>query len=292
MSPDASVVIATYNRAALLGACLDCLLAQDYPAERYEIIVVDDGSTDYTESVVRERAGVRYLRQERTLGPGAARNRGIAEARGDIVIFTDSDALAPPCFVREHVETHGRHPRCIVDGPAITVRPPKAGWVRSPLVRMLALLDFWGQEFVTVNASCAKAELVKAGGFDERFLKWQDLELGQRLRAMGVGRIRNRRAYVVHREAGRRSLPGLARHVRLNGKYAAMFFEKHPSPWAARKTRLRYLAYDRMLAWTERYSSRESVHWFPLFRRLYLIHIYAEGLRSGLGLMAGGPHHD
>lgn len=286
MSPDASVVIPTYNRARFIGPCLDSLLAQDYPAERYEIIVVDDGSTDDTESVVRERAEVRYLRQERTLGPGAARNRGIAEARGDIVIFTDSDALAPPCFVREHVETHRRHPRCIVDGPAITVRETSNPPVRSPLVRMLAFLDLWGQEFVNVNASCPKTELVNAGGFDERFFKWQDLELGRRLRAMGLGRIRNRRAYVLHREADRSSFTGLARHARLNGKYAAMFFEKHPSPWARRKTRLRYLAYDRMLqrlGWTERY---------PILRRLYLIHIYAEGLRSGFELGAGGPRHD
>jgi glycosyltransferase involved in cell wall biosynthesis len=301
MRMDASVVIPTYNRGRLLGVCLDCLIAQDYPKDGYEIIVVDDGSTDGTERVVRERESicrVKYLRQTRTLGNGAAKNRGIAEAEGEIVIFTDSDAFAPPWYVREHVRSHRTHPHSIADGPAISMHddrrisnPP----VGSKTIRILAAMDFWGEEFVNANASCGRCDLMKAGGFDESFLKWQDLELGRRLRKMGLGRVRNRRAYVLHYEAGRRDLPELARHMRLNGKYAALFYEKHPSAWARRKTRLRYLAYDRLfgrLGCTESYLTQDRLMrcrkagspWYPLLRRLYLIHVYAEGLKKGFDL--------
>jgi hypothetical protein len=84
-----SVIVPTYNRAHLLPAALDSVVAQTY--RNWEIVVVDDGSTDDTESVVRRYGdGVRYVRQENR-GVGAARNVGIAHARGDLLAFLDSD---------------------------------------------------------------------------------------------------------------------------------------------------------------------------------------------------------
>jgi glycosyltransferase involved in cell wall biosynthesis len=84
-----SVVIPTYNRARLLPAALDSVLAQTY--RNWEIVVVDDGSTDDTEAVVgRYGDVVRYVRQPNG-GVGAARNTGIRHAQGDLIAFLDSD---------------------------------------------------------------------------------------------------------------------------------------------------------------------------------------------------------
>jgi glycosyltransferase involved in cell wall biosynthesis len=89
--PLVSVVIPTYDRAGLLPRALDSVLAQDYP--EFEVLVVDDGSTDGTAGVVAGYGDprIRYLRQDRNRGVAAARNRGLREARGDLIAFLDSD---------------------------------------------------------------------------------------------------------------------------------------------------------------------------------------------------------
>lgn len=89
-----SVVVPAYNASTTLAACLDALRAQSVPAGRFEVIVVDDGSTDGT-AALAERRGVRVLRQAHR-GPAAARNAGIRQAAGEIVLFTDADCEPEP----------------------------------------------------------------------------------------------------------------------------------------------------------------------------------------------------
>ena len=98
-NPLVSIVVPTRNRCSPLRDCLATLISQDYPAERYEIVVVDDGSTDDTRKTVTEMTArtrspfVRYLCHSG--GVNAARNRGIAASSGSIVGFIDDDELAP-----------------------------------------------------------------------------------------------------------------------------------------------------------------------------------------------------
>ncbi|MFW6162477.1 MAG: sugar transferase [Planctomycetota bacterium] len=84
-----SVVVPAYDAAGTLGRCLRALSRQTVDRDRYEVIVVDDGSTDATADVARAH-GVRVVRQENA-GPAAARNRGAREARGELLLFTDAD---------------------------------------------------------------------------------------------------------------------------------------------------------------------------------------------------------
>jgi GT2 family glycosyltransferase len=96
-APEVSVIIPTYNRAHLIARAVDCVLQQTYP--HCHVIVVDDGSTDATPSVMAERYGneprVRYIRQPNA-GVSAARNRALAEAKGDYIAYLDSDDLWRP----------------------------------------------------------------------------------------------------------------------------------------------------------------------------------------------------
>src|SRR5262252_4226302 len=106
---DASVVIPTFNRSDALLQTLRSLADLDYPADRWEAIVVDDGSGDDTEAVVaqwRESSDVpvRYIKQSNS-GAAAARNRGAAAARGRILVFIDNDIVVERNFLRLHVET-------------------------------------------------------------------------------------------------------------------------------------------------------------------------------------------
>ena len=86
-----SVIVPAYNAQKTIGQCIDALLAQTYPRESYEVIVVDDGSTDGTADVVKAYP-VKYLYQ-RNQGPATARNIGVREAQGEIILFTDSDCV-------------------------------------------------------------------------------------------------------------------------------------------------------------------------------------------------------
>lgn len=92
--PSVSVIVPAYNAAATLPQCLAALAAQSYPRDAYEIIVVDDGSTDHTADIARA-AGVHVITQPNA-GPAAARNRGAAAASGEILLFTDSDCAPTP----------------------------------------------------------------------------------------------------------------------------------------------------------------------------------------------------
>jgi glycosyltransferase involved in cell wall biosynthesis len=86
-----STIIPTYNRASLIGDTLQSILGQTYPP--YEVIVVDDGSTDGTAEVVEQYQGRVTLLRQRNLGAGAARNRGFAQSTGDLIHFMDSDDI-------------------------------------------------------------------------------------------------------------------------------------------------------------------------------------------------------
>ncbi len=108
-----SVIIPTYNRKGMLKGCLNSLFEQTYPKDRYEIIVVDDGSTDGTEDLVKNLqksySNLVYLKQQNQ-GPAAARNLGAQHAKADIFVFTDSDCVMPPDFLNNVVSCFKRNP--------------------------------------------------------------------------------------------------------------------------------------------------------------------------------------
>lgn len=101
--PFVSVVVPLYNEERWISACVEALLAQDYPADCYEILIVDNNSTDTSAEQVARYPRVRLLR-EAVQGDFAARNRGIAASRGEIIAFTDSDTAPRPDWLRAIVD--------------------------------------------------------------------------------------------------------------------------------------------------------------------------------------------
>jgi glycosyltransferase involved in cell wall biosynthesis len=105
-----SVIVPCYNQAHFLAEAIESVLVQSY--EAVEVIVIDDGSTDNTEAVALNYAGVRCVRQENR-GLAAARNRGLDEARGDLLVFLDADDLLLPEAIAVGVGALDRHPECM-----------------------------------------------------------------------------------------------------------------------------------------------------------------------------------
>lgn len=201
-----SVVVPARDAAATIEGCVRALARQTLPRERYEIVVVDDGSRDGT-AVLAERAGARVVRLDRTRGPGGARNAGIAAARGEVIVFTDADCEPTEGFLEA------------LAGP-LFADPALGGTKGTYLTRQRALvarfvqLEYEGRyrlappggtiDFVDTYAACfRRADLLRAGGFDERLRQCQDQELSFRLATQGVAIRFVPAAQTYHRHAER-----------------------------------------------------------------------------------------
>ncbi|MDB5098699.1 MAG: glycosyl transferase family 2 [Cyanobacteria bacterium RYN_339] len=226
-----SVVIATYNRGPILEKCLRALLTQSISSDRFEIVVVDDGSTDDTPQLIERLKAEggpswQYLWQANR-GRSHARNVGIEMAKGELVVFIDSDVVVVPEFLSEHDKLHTGK-RVFVQGLAVNTDN-----FDDPLSTPVGPGAFSAAFFATNNVSVARAYLKQAGGFDENFTEygWEDLELGLRLKAIGVGMVRSRaaRGFHWHPAFSMQDMPGLKRIEEERGRMAAYFFRKHPT---------------------------------------------------------------
>ncbi len=232
MNPRITVQLCTYNRAALLGRVLDAYFAQTLAPEVYEIVLVDDGSRDETQAVIalaRERATCAFavIRQENA-GLAAARNTGIARARGERLLFTDDDVLATPVLLAEHLRTDALSGDVIVRGAVINTEdfdhlpPPIYGW------RNYSANYFW-----TSNVSVRRARLERVGGtFNTEFAEygWEDIELGMRFRAIGTRSLLNPKAVAFHHKPTPKpqNVAGMERQARAQARTAVQLARLHP----------------------------------------------------------------
>jgi len=229
-APAITVQLCTYNRRSLLPAVLEALFGQDLDPDRYEIVLVDDGSTDGTyEHVLRSLRPpcAFHLVRQRNAGLAAGRNAGIARARGDNILFMDDDVLATPGLLSAHVRFHERNPNAICRGGVINVAS-----LRQLPPAVYSAKNYSGAYFWTTNVSAPLALIKTAGGFDERFREygWEDLELGFRLRRLGIPSILARDALVYHYKPPLEpaQFASIARQARAQARTAVQFLNKHP----------------------------------------------------------------
>ncbi len=191
-----SVIIATYNRSALLVRLLDSLRQQDIGHHAFEVIVVDDGSVDDTAAVIGSfDAPFRLLSfSQENQGPAAARNVAIQAASSEVIISLDDDVTAAPDLLRRHVRAHqkagvlcamgamvlppGRHLQPWLEWEARVLEKQyeemrKGAWHASP------------RQFYTANASFNRRIALSAGLFDPQFRRAEDVEFAYRMERHG-----------------------------------------------------------------------------------------------------------
>jgi glycosyltransferase involved in cell wall biosynthesis len=198
--PNLSVVIPTHNRADLLKRVLESYARQGLPLDEYEIVVVDDGSSDGTEDVcrkLRSQLPLSYI-QIAHAGSAAAKNSGLAAARGKLIVFSDDDDIADAGLLRAHLVAHAEHPAPTIAilgfgkwHPELTLTPlmhyaTEVGQVVSsyPQLRHGDVLDF--RYFWVGRISSKRELLLSERGFDERFSALEDIEFGYRLSQRGL----------------------------------------------------------------------------------------------------------
>jgi glycosyltransferase involved in cell wall biosynthesis len=224
MTTAVSVVLPTFDRASLLALTLPRLLRQTLPAGRYEVVLVDDGSTDDTPAVA-EAAACPALRHVRAVhgGRAAARNHALRAARGEVLVFLDDDAFVAPDFLAAHLAAHRGDDRRMATGPIVAVAAPPAGIVRPAPWR-----GYHRNPFPTGNASVRREHALRAGGFDEamRLYGWEDVEFAARLADLGLRRRFVWSAPIFHLRPDVRLADDLARE-RERGTMGARFYRKH-----------------------------------------------------------------
>ncbi len=294
---EVSIIIPVYNRKEMMRKALEFLFNQNYPKENYEIIVVNDGSTDRTEEMVNflsPPCRLVYLHQDRK-GPHIARNLGIENAQGKIIIFIDSDIFAPSNFINEHMRFHRRFKNVIVSGP--TVRTDKLKDVFSDIKRrkFRESLAWSGPSLITSNLSVKREFLLKTGGFDGEFvgMGWHDWELGLRLKKLGLKVKRNVEAIVYHYKRKKRLLDisSLCEKRRERGVNAVLYYKKHPSLKVKMGIRVHSLFFNKFIWWIDKDFGRKLLlsaekrgdrFWLNLLIQWKLSYAYTKGLKEGM----------
>lgn len=250
-----SVIIPTYNRADELKICLEKLLNQK--EKDFEIIVVDDGSTDHTKDVLKEltthHSPLIALRQSNS-GQAIARNRGVMEAKGEIILFGQDDIWVEPDFLKKHLEAHQKHSQENVVVLGYSTWSPEPGWEANEgqMVEVNDYMKFlecgwqFGYRFLkpgfvqhaqpykffyTSNISMKKSFFEKEK-FDEGFKAygWEDMELGYRLwKNHGMKLFYEPLAKAYHHHFIPES--DLPKKMRAVGKSASHFKKLHPEAW-------------------------------------------------------------
>ena len=224
-----SVVICTFNRADILVQSILSLENQEgMNRDDYEMVVIDDGSTDDTAKRVKELqtgTSLRYFFKDWG-GRSEARNLGIEKAEGEIIVFVDDDIIAPPRFLVNHLAKYDGDAKIVVRGPIVNVRKPEIIPDFKPGAEY-----FSSAFFCTCNASTHKKTLEEIGGFDTDFKEYgfEDNEIGWRLRQAGCTYVFSMDAYIFHYKPHKgESLDQMKKRAEEMGRSAYIYHSKHP----------------------------------------------------------------
>lgn len=242
-----SVVIPTYNRCHVLVQTLEALERQSLARDRFEVIVVDDGSSDGTADTVQSRSTSLDLNVVRGQNGGlaAARNRGIERARGDVIVFLDDDVMPHEDFLHEHRLEHLKDSNIVVLGSL----PFHPDVVRSSFLWYLDQVTFFDlfkdpEKYaqgrppmppMNGNSSVRREHLAQYGSYDVSFRQYggEDLELGYRLQNSGLRFVYNPQAIGYHYHT--KGFEAFCRDQERAGYAVARLAEKHPEVRVAKR---------------------------------------------------------
>jgi len=236
--PVVSVVIPTYNRQASLLRTLASMGRQSYPPELLEVIVVDDGSTDGTESVMHTRTqfALRYVRQG-NMGATAARNHGAHASRGAILVFVDDDMALYPEALASIVNDLQERPETVCLGslrlPAQLTEQSTYAWDVQERIRREAEEGYISyQKCLTGFLAIRRSDFHRIGMFRDPtgdWPSWDDLEFGYRAHLQGYRFWRSRPAVAEHWDSNLLDVEAAMGRWYRAGRAASKLVEQHPA---------------------------------------------------------------
>lgn len=192
--PYVTVVIPAHNEEDYIERCLTSILAQDYPDSRYEAIVVNNNSTDATPKIARQ-LGVQVIDEPQ--GPvGRVRNAGAKAARGEVLLFIDSDCIAPIDWITYAAGKISSEPGLVLGGGCELPQNPK------PIEKYWLLNGTEGatlpRDLIGASIAIATTDFFDVGGFDETVTSGEDSKLSAILRQRGFNVVIDRKMSVIH----------------------------------------------------------------------------------------------
>ncbi len=205
-----SVVIPTYNRQESLLRTLHALDRQTFPAERFEVVVISDGSTDGSATAVaglKPAFALRFVEQHNQ-GPSVARNHGARLAGGSLLVYVDDDIEPVPDFLSVHAAEQKDQADLVLIGPQSgPMHEPMQPWIAWEHRMLQKQYDnfksgVWSagpNNLYSGNFSLRREHLLAVGGFNAQFTRQEDVELGFRLAQHGLRFKFNADAVGIHR---------------------------------------------------------------------------------------------
>lgn len=241
-----TVGLCSRNRKETLKAVLLTLANQSIHPDRYEVVIIDDGSTDGTAEMIAELDvpyRLTYGYQPHS-ALATARNHGIRLCRGEIMLYIDDDVLADHHLLEEHLRSHGQWQNCVVNGWVNHVETAEI-----PEKPKFTMADISTSFFWTSNVSVRVRHLREAGLFNESFKEygWEDQELGLRLMALGLVRKANYKAigYHIKKPPTTANIEGALRLAEAKARTALHYIKMHPR----QRTRFSTGTHPPRLAW-------------------------------------------
>lgn len=204
-TPNFSIIIPTYSRPKQLAICLESLTYLDYPRDRFEVIIVDDGSEPPLNPVVEKfqgRLDVRLIRQQNA-GPAAARNTGIASAKGEFIAFTDDDCIPATDWLRKFAAHFEKTPDRIIGGKTVNRLKNNLYSATSQLIVDIVYQHYNSRHdqarfFASNNIAVPTKLLKEVGAFKPNFRTSEDRELCDRWQHNGYRMTYAPEAIIYH----------------------------------------------------------------------------------------------
>ena len=225
--PRVSVIVPVYNAENTIEECINSLFGLNYPKEKIELIFVNNASTDRTTNILNQYSGKIKILHEEKKGPAATRNKGLLNAKSDVIAFTDSDCVVHKDWLHNIVLPLQDEGIGIVGGKILAKRPcnkiEKFGEIIHDHNK--AINEFKPAYVITMNWASRLSVLKEVGFFDENFIRCEDADLSHRIFQSGYRFVYRPEAVVYHRNE--KTLSGLFQEGYLHGYFSIKNHKVH-----------------------------------------------------------------
>ncbi|MCD6460430.1 glycosyltransferase [bacterium] len=269
--PFVSVIVPAYNAEKTMALCIESLISQNYPKDKYEIIIVDNNSKDETAKIIKKYP-VKYLLEDKMQTSYAARNSGIRHAKGEIIAFTDSDCIADKNWIKEGIKPFYDEKIGGVGGNILSYKPET--WIEYHQDRM-GIFNQKGSmnknklkqkiaSIVTANAFYRKSVLNKTDLFDAQLSSGGDADMSKKVQnSTSYKLLYNNSTIVYHKH--RSNLLALCEQFHRYGYGNILFVNKYSPEKVAD---LRKYGLIKNIYWKIRFFI--LTHFFNTFKYLFL----------------------
>ena len=210
-TPRVSVIVPVYNGERTIEECVESILGLSFPRSDVELLLIDNASSDNTATILNRYRDRAIILHERKRGPAAARNRGLKNATGDIVVFTDADCVVHRDWLSQIIAPLRDPVVGIVGGTILSMKPCNAVEEFGERIHdhRMAIECYSPPYAITMSWASRRSVLEKTGPFDEDLLRCEDCDLAYRVVDAGYRIVHEPAAVVYHRNE--QSLAGLDR---------------------------------------------------------------------------------